>query len=335
MLTNLGIENSPSGGHQNHFHIYLTPPTIKEITKAPKLLQSETEALSVSDMANETTNQESELTMAIVMDFINLTTLMSPPAIVRQADMQLAGLGPIKMTNEAGYKKVFSFCQDAEGAVEISVFADVLDYLGYRYDSNGGKFTPTLDIDKDVKTSVLVEPKHGTMSNVNPRTKEKDPNYWLYDVKDRAPDGRSAYTGTDRVVFLVEVKGQKFKVVVNLLVAPSIDDRSGPECTRIQFSSTSNTSTLASLNVYSTESITPISDEAVATLQNTNLDVAQLEGGALAQTNGSGVNASITLDDNAAGYGWYVDSTPSLNEDFLPTSNPNEWIARIKGVSID
>ncbi|MBU0500349.1 MAG: cadherin-like domain-containing protein [Gammaproteobacteria bacterium] len=36
----------------------------------------------------------------------------------------------------------------------------------------------------------------------------------------------------------------------------------------------------------------------------------------------------ITLDTDAANHGWYIDYTPYLNEEFLPTSNPNEWIAK-------
>lgn len=51
---------------------------------------------------------------------------------------------------------------------------------------------------------------------------------------------------------------------------------------------------------------------------------ADLSGGAVGQTTGS----SITLDTNAAGYSWYIDYTPYLNDEYLPTSNPNEWIAK-------
>ncbi|MEF8731696.1 MAG: Ig-like domain-containing protein [Candidatus Accumulibacter meliphilus] len=37
---------------------------------------------------------------------------------------------------------------------------------------------------------------------------------------------------------------------------------------------------------------------------------------------------AITLSPTAAGYGWFIDPTPSDNAEFLPTSNPFEWIAR-------
>jgi len=55
---------------------------------------------------------------------------------------------------------------------------------------------------------------------------------------------------------------------------------------------------------------------------------SNLTGAAVGSTQGSGAAATITLDTNAAGHGWYIDYTPYLNEDFLPTSNPNEWVAK-------
>jgi hypothetical protein len=48
---------------------------------------------------------------------------------------------------------------------------------------------------------------------------------------------------------------------------------------------------------------------------------ADLPGASLAQTTGS----QITLDTTAAGHGWFIDYTPYLNEEWLPTSNPYEW----------
>jgi hypothetical protein len=55
-----------------------------------------------------------------------------------------------------------------------------------------------------------------------------------------------------------------------------------------------------------------------------NLTFADLPGAAVGQTVGS----SITLDTNAAGNGWFIDTTPGQNEEWLPTSNPNEWVAK-------
>jgi hypothetical protein len=57
---------------------------------------------------------------------------------------------------------------------------------------------------------------------------------------------------------------------------------------------------------------------------NVSVTFSDLAGGALGQTTGS----TITLDTNAAGYNWFIDSTPAGNSEFLPTSNPNEWVAK-------
>jgi hypothetical protein len=45
-------------------------------------------------------------------------------------------------------------------------------------------------------------------------------------------------------------------------------------------------------------------------------------------TTGTGANAQITLDTDAVGHNWYIDYTPFLNDEYLPTSNPLEWIAK-------
>ncbi len=53
-----------------------------------------------------------------------------------------------------------------------------------------------------------------------------------------------------------------------------------------------------------------------------------LSGSAVGQTTGTGSTAQITLDSNAAGHGWFIDNTPDQNDEFLPTSNPDVWIAK-------
>jgi hypothetical protein len=57
---------------------------------------------------------------------------------------------------------------------------------------------------------------------------------------------------------------------------------------------------------------------------NMTVNFGNLSGPSLGQITGT----IITLDDNAAGHGWFIDYTPYLNEEFLPTANPNEWVAR-------
>jgi hypothetical protein len=52
--------------------------------------------------------------------------------------------------------------------------------------------------------------------------------------------------------------------------------------------------------------------------------IGPLEGNAVGQTTGT----SITLDPTAAGHGWFIDATPGENEEFLPTSDSNIFLAK-------
>ena len=65
-------------------------------------------------------------------------------------------------------------------------------------------------------------------------------------------------------------------------------------------------------------------DGRLADLAGTILVFDSLESSIVGNTD-QGV---ITLDNNAADHGWFIDATPGGNEEFLPTSNPNVWVAR-------
>ena len=76
--------------------------------------------------------------------------------------------------------------------------------------------------------------------------------------------------------------------------------------------------------------VSPIFDAALAKWQATGADVssllttdirvADLGGSLLGLASGN----TITLDDNAAGWGWYIDSTPSDDSEFLDADNHGE-----------
>jgi hypothetical protein len=84
----------------------------------------------------------------------------------------------------------------------------------------------------------------------------------------------------------------------------------------------------ATTPVTNTATLTSILGASLASSLDANtsgvtLTIANLPNAAVGQT----VGTAITLDTNAAGYGWFVDPNPAANTDFLPTSNPNVWIA--------
>jgi hypothetical protein len=54
------------------------------------------------------------------------------------------------------------------------------------------------------------------------------------------------------------------------------------------------------------------------------VEISDLAGTAVGSTQGS----TITLDTTAAGYNWFIDPTPADNSEFLPTANPDVWIAK-------
>jgi hypothetical protein len=113
--------------------------------------------------------------------------------------------------------------------------------------------------------------------------------------------------GKDRAAFLAEFEGKRYKIVIDLAVSTVIDENS-PQCPPAKLIKVSKP-TAGLLGVY---------------LGGVTLNIADLPGGAVGQTTGT----SITLDTNAAGYGWYVDPNPVANTDFLPTSNPDVWMAK-------
>ena len=67
---------------------------------------------------------------------------------------------------------------------------------------------------------------------------------------------------------------------------------------------------------------------SILTTATQTLDFADLTGSAVGQTTGTAPTAQITLDLDAANHGWFIDYTPYLNDEYLPTSDPNVWIAR-------
>ena len=166
---------------------------------------------------------------------------------------------------------------------------------------------------KDAKVSILQKPKHGVL-------KDEGSGYYGYNPSNLD------YRGPDRATVLVEVAGRKVKVKYFFKVMQSVpggtegykkycpkgevwkislnpDDPNGSFFTFEQNYSIQNT-----LSSFQPEIV-----------------FADLPGNAVGQTIGN----TITLDINAAGHGWFIDPTPGVNEEYVATSNPNEWVARV------
>jgi hypothetical protein len=184
--------------------------------------------------------------------------------------------------------------------------------------------------------SILQQPKHGILNF--------DTN-----AQDYAYLPEKGYLGKDSSTVLVDIGGLKVKVVYFFQTIDSATVGEGLRetlCAKGPYWKISSTldangnSTITSVE-YQSPVITAtatIADTATlaATLESSilgrlaldtsaiTLNIADLPGGAVGQTTGS----IITLDDNAAGNGWFIDTTPADNSEFLPTSNPDEWVAK-------
>lgn len=53
-----------------------------------------------------------------------------------------------------------------------------------------------------------------------------------------------------------------------------------------------------------------------------------LSGARIGEPFGSGAGASVALSESVAGHGWFIDSTSLDHGEFLPTADPNVWVAR-------
>ena len=166
--------------------------------------------------------------------------------------------------------------------------------------------------------AVTRQPEHGSLTKI-----KNDP----YQAILYRPD--AGYYGKDRVEATVAVGNDIVRVVYNFVVQRKDIERLQPAedrklCPKGLFWKISGSS-----EVGSTVAGGRIEGmNALLSAASQNLTFADLNDSELGQTTGTGPSAQITLDTDAAGHGWYVDYTPYLNDEYLPTSNPLEWIAK-------
>ncbi|MDP1705925.1 MAG: Ig-like domain-containing protein [Sulfurimicrobium sp.] len=125
------------------------------------------------------------------------------------------------------------------------------------------------------------------------------------------------YYGMDQAVFSAEYKGKRYKIVLDILVQNMIAQSDAPSpCPEEVLTKVRKGSNGSGYGDY------------FYRYAGIEFNVDSLPGSIVAQTTGEGASAAITLDTNAAGYNWFVDATPADNAEFLPTSNPKQWIAK-------
>ncbi|NOT98405.1 MAG: matrixin family metalloprotease, partial [Sideroxydans sp.] len=286
--------------HQTHFHIYLQPPKREGIHT--------TNALMAADVGNTNVPVTSFDTPMLLAAATNTIT----PEIVRKINKALidtctASENPSYVT---GHKAFLG---------GLSPGFSVVNALNVRY---GVAATGS------VKAAIIQQPAHGkiAMIGLDDQTYPATPT----EVFEYTPE--KGFLGNDKAVIEVTVNGQKFRISYVIKVVhgdfgnaciPAGEDQGAltPDVQiaveDMQFLQDTNAPEVAT----SWQSLFALNEQL---LNSINLSFADLPAGALGQTTGS----SITLDTNAAGNNWFIDTTPGLNEEYLPTSNPNEWVAK-------
>lgn len=184
---------------------------------------------------------EKDSAMMVALDVHPIEPLNSLAVVVSQSTAQSnAGItkriGPlndlVRFSDESGYTKVLTYCEDSDGFEHLDPLALVAAHLGYREDPKTRQWTPSFNWEKDTKLTVLQQPSHGIIGKGVLSAK---PEAYGYLVTERDASGAATYQGTDKVVFAIEIKRQKFKVVLNLAVCPNIDDTKGKACELMKF----------------------------------------------------------------------------------------------------
>jgi hypothetical protein len=158
-------------------------------------------------------------------------TLINPPIITAKAKVQMRDWGNVRLSDASGFKKVIISCLDVRGYASLDPLQDVLAYLGYREDPKTRTWTPSFSLDRDVRLTVLQNPKHGIVGE----GLQYGAGTYGYLITERNADGIPSYYGTDRIVYLVKFKGQKFKIVINVLSISAAETFGRQLCERRKF----------------------------------------------------------------------------------------------------
>jgi len=183
-----------------------------------------------------------------------------------------------------------------------------------------------LNISK-AKVSIVTGPQHGALVQLSSKDAEK-----LGVGPESSPPYRyrpnSGYLGPDDATLLIELDGKGYKIHTKFYVVNKVNDNNWYGTgTPATLCAESQSKRMASLTFNQDINLAEWGDivqeiatatgglefnQYIASASGVTLSFADLSGGAVGQTTGS----NITLDDNAAGYGWFIDP------------NPNEWVAK-------
>jgi hypothetical protein len=305
----LGIPVGPSDAHENHFHVDFRTPTRVPITAPPQQLLTDVTGyvgLTADDVGNFVMQAQTELN--IEQGETTVFTLDIPDVPQHYASVMVAQANQAVANKE----RAIGYC----GAVDYRAAFNIDNYDLLDPETVAAayfKLYEKIEVGVPAITNVeLVEsPKHGKVIY----TKYEDGLFHPAYHKD------VGYVGDDKTVFKVNVDGKIVRVVYLLKVTDKGADSLEAQdiCKK-----TGNFWKISLPDIpASTASLQALID-STGISSTVKVDFADLPNGAVGQTIGS----NITLDTNAAGHNWFIDATPWDNSEYLPTSNPYEWVAK-------
>jgi hypothetical protein len=200
-----------------------------------------------------------------------LFDMLIPPAPMGQTVQVISQAGgasqapPVATPKRRGFDSVLTTCKDMEylypdsAANSFSPFSlQLLKRLGSPVDGLSPEWLKTLN----PKITLLEAPRHGQISVVS----ESTYHYNFAPQKD--------YEGTDRITYLVEAQGKRFKTVLNILIVPLVSEEY-KYCSDVKFGAS-------------------------------QLRFEQFSGTVVGEALGEGPDATVVPNSDAAGYSWLV-----------------------------
>ena len=305
ILKKLGIYSSAVDPHRHHFHIYLKPPT-------PITLNNLLADAAATETAASPDNPDPQTLLDYTLTLIEgeeLMFIMDVPYVPAQdTPIVLAQTTAPNVATQTDY--IFATCKETESTGDPSSAMRTVDPAGMLKVYLQAKEGRRIESSAVRNIAILQNTTHGKISSVIDNTGRP---WYAYDP---TPD----YIGNDKAVFQAEFEGKVYKIVLELHVFIGVDENNPtcPEPTLIKVNGKPVSGALGSdINVSVMDSLTIDASAITVTF-------ADLAGGAVGQAVGN----TITLDTNAAGHNWFIDTTLWDNSEYLATSNPYEWVAK-------
>jgi Matrixin len=313
ILGRLGVNVKPEAAHHNHFHIYLRVPKI--LTLSQNLLAENSGDQAQSDASSATNLNSANHALGVTDMFFPALDTTQPIIQAEQAVYVSAKASKNPSKNKLKPQLILEECIGLETQTDQGEIISMAGALSL-YWSNKFKLKDVPDF-KNAKITILKQPEHGVLTDVSRVT--IDGPLYRYTAK-------VGYTGIDKFSYIISVDGMNVQMNEILHVVPVYTGEYEKFC-----ANTPHYIKKIGILDTDTSSINLASLQKSSNLMNLLADASRaftgfsdLAGTAVGLATGN----SITLDTNAAGHGWFVDTTPDDNSEFLATSDPNVWIAR-------